>query len=278
MRYDAAGGRPGEWSGAGTWTRYDVRDGLMQYPTRLIATREGVLWATGIHDSTAATARFDGARWERQTHPKLSFSISRHAVFESSDGALWFGAQERVPDAGMEGGVLRYDGKAWRHYTPDAKLPETEITVAPETVSQPGNTTLTWAGADPWRDTPDGELQYAWRLDGGGWSPFSNEMHKTLLALSGGDHTFEVKARDRDFNEDPAPARVQFTVVPPVWQQPWFIAMVILFAAAVGVQTGRVIRRDRRLREANTALSSANKELFGLSTTSQRCLRGRRSI
>ena len=32
----------------------------------------------------------------------------------------------------------------------------------------------------------------------------------------------------------------------------------------VGWQTVRVLRRDRRLQESNTALSSANKELFGL--------------
>jgi signal transduction histidine kinase len=38
--------------------------------------------------------------------------------------------------------------------------------------------------------------------------------------------------------------------------------MVALLLGAVGLQTGRVVRRDRRLRESNAALSSANRELF----------------
>lgn len=85
----------------------------------------------------------------------------------------------------------------------------------------------------------------------------------------------EVKTRDRDFNEDPTPAVVQFTVVPPVWQQPWFIGLMVVLVSGIGFQTMRVIRRDRRLsianheledktddlENANSALSDANKEL-----------------
>ena len=37
-----------------------------------------------------------------------------------------------------------------------------------------------------------------------------------LLTLPSGPYSFEVKARDRDFKEDPTPASVTFTVVPPV--------------------------------------------------------------
>ena len=85
---------------------------------------------------------------------------------------------------------------------------------------------------------------------------------QSALDLSGGTHTFEVKARDRDFNEDPTPASVTFTVLPPVWQEPWFIGLMVVLLGAVGFQTGRVVRRDRRLRESNAALSDANKELF----------------
>ena len=40
-----------------------------------------------------------------------------------------------------------------------------------------------------------------------------------------------------------------------------------------GVQTGRIVWRDRRLRESNLALSSANKELFGLNEELQQANR-----
>ena len=57
---------------------------------------------------------------------------------------------------------------------------------------------------------------------------------------------------------------LQVTVVPPVWQKPWFVVMMVVFIGAVSVQTARVVRRDRRLQEANAALSDANKDLFGV--------------
>jgi len=418
------------------WTRYGVEDGLMDVPVALMATRKGEVWAAGSHDSTAATAWFDGKRWSLQTHPRLSWQIGR-AIHEASDGSLYFGTGLSSVSVGQVARLLRFDGRthsagsgqAWTHYAPpevpgsvygigqtadgvlwvgglgtdsfglrrfdgqgwtavtepkefasiidavytapkgdlwvgtrpygafhydgkkwtqydvrdgladnrvadilqtadgsvyvvtgagvsrfdgrtwtrralppklnmgegaslkqsrdgalwinsapkhragllhtvrhasDAVPPETEITLFLDKVSQPGNTTLAWKGVDPWKATPDEEVQYSYRMDGGEWSPFSHEKSKVFLALNSGDHTFEVKARDRDFNVDPTPASVAFVVVPPVWRQPWFIAMVVVFISAVGAQTARVIRRDRRLQEANAALSAANREMFGV--------------
>ena len=40
----------------------------------------------------------------------------------------------------------------------------------------------------------------------------------------------------------------------PVWRRPWFIGMVIVLLGAFGLQSGRVILRDRRLREAQRRL------------------------
>ncbi len=465
------------------WTRYGIEDGLMDAPVALITTRHGSVWAAGSHDTTAATARFGGRRWSLKTHPRLSWNIHPGAVYESSDGALWFGTDCGTGGGDYVGGVLRYgmseqageniwthytppeaprsciygigqtadgvlwfggtfglrrfDGQTWTtvtepeaftttavntlratskgdlwvgtrnygvfyynqkgwtrydvrdgladnqvvsilhaddgsvwavtsegvsrfdgegrrrlsdsqdrspppkpagssgagrgddpvnrpgrgtwttqalppdlistwrwgglqqsgdgalwinnftgiwtrrtmpglsipeeassigtlRYEPDADPPDTEITLSLDRVSQPGNTTLAWKGADPWRSTPDAELQYAYRMDGGEWSAFSSEKNHIFQALGSGDHAFEVKARDRDFNEDPTPAAMHFTVVPPVWQEPWFIGLMVVLLSGIGFQTGRVIRRDKRLRDSNTALSAANKELFGL--------------
>ncbi len=432
-----------------TWTRYGVEDGLMDAPVKLITTREGILWAVGSHDTTAATARFDGRRWSMKTYPRFSWSIGPGAVYESSDGALWFGSACLPAEGDYLGGVLRYgiseqtgeniwthytppeapksctygigqtadgvlwfggpvnrvnrrfDGQAWTaitepeefttsaitaiyttpkgdlwvgtrtygafrfdgqvwtrydvrdglpdnrtasilqaddgsvwvdtaegasrfdgrtwttqafpermpggqrwryrsfrqsgdgalwinyasgiwsrrampgrsekagsigtlRYEPDADPPETEITLSLDRVSQPGNTTLAWMGVDPWGSTPDEKLQYAYRMDGGEWSPFSSKVSHIFQTLDSGDHTFEVKARDRDFNEDPTPARVQFVVVPPVWRQPWFIGMVVVFLGIIGFQASRIIASNRKLKQSNLALSLANKELFGV--------------
>ncbi|MBT7428927.1 MAG: hypothetical protein HN783_03855, partial [Ilumatobacter sp.] len=99
------------------------------------------------------------------------------------------------------------------------------------------------------------ELRYAWRLDDGNWSAYTMATIYTFLELSDGDHTLEVRARDRDFNVDPTPAVVHFTVVPPVWKQAWFLALVGSLLAAIAVQTSRVMRRERRLTAHNQQLT-----------------------
>ena len=414
------------------WILYGVEDGLMDAPTALIATKAGVLWAAGSNDKIAATARFDGVGWSLQTHPRLSWGIHPSAVYESSDGSLWFGATRgwrrmrgqrggvlrfngnmwvhytppwapvyltaiaETPDgivwfggdrlyslnkqswnvvsepeevsttiedvktdlngdlwvgtraygifhrkggvwsrydvrdgiaangiksilprkdgsiwAGTEKGISRFDGRTWTthvlpkglsgyilressggslwinnlpldwvlrardetsvirgaytigttRYKPDEEPPETDITVFQDRVSQPGNTIIYWKGTDAWRATPDEELQYAWRLDEGDWSPFSSEESQVFFSLPGGDHSFEVRARDRDFNVDPTPASVRFTVVPPAWRSPWFLGLMVILLAGIGFQTGRVIRRGWRLQESNLALSGAYRQI-----------------
>ena len=436
----------------GRWTRHTTEDGLMSAVLGMIVTRDGVLWAVGSHEGQAATATFDGSGWHLKPHPGFSTTIMQTAVFESSDGSVWFGAPSttkakqhshgvlqwvpgnrpgeaqgtwryhtpeegapkscygvgqsldgalwfggvngvwRLDEGGWQkitepqelttsavncvhtssrgdvwfgtrnygalrcrdgdwvkydtsnglpdnevlqfcstaggsvwvstrGGASRFDGKAWmdapflrsssvdfrpvalhstpnglwlsesnsvwsgwygpdtvrpkgwvdrhltRAYSPETDPPETELTAYAGTVSQPGNTTVAWLGADPWKATTDTELQYAYRLDDGVWSHYVSDTNIILEALPSGEHTFEVRARDLDLNVDPTPASVTFTVVPPVWQEPWFIALMAVMVGAVGFQTARVIRRDRRLREGNAALSAANKDLFGLNQT-----------
>lgn len=227
-----------------TWVHHDVRHGVVGGRIQaILQTDDGSVWVA----TPNGVSRFDGRSWTTQTLPP-DLIPEKGGLRQSRDGALW------INSAPEDSQTVRYEF--------DRDSPETTITLSLDEVSQPGNTIVTWAGVDPWCATPDGELRYAWRLDEGEWCPFSGEKNKTFLALSSGNHTFEVKARDRDFNEDPTPAVVHFTVIPPVWEQPWFIGLMVVFVGAIGLQTRRVIRRDQRLQEANTALSAANKELF----------------
>jgi len=225
------------------WTGYNVKDGLADNRIRaLLQTADGGVWV----GTNKGVSRFDGHTWTTNVlHPDVP-SVDMRGLKQSRDGALW----------------INVSGSRTIRYKPDTDAPEVEITLSLTEVSQPGNTTLAWKGSDPWRDTPTGEVQYAWKLDNGPWSAFSPEKSVILQTLPSGKHTFSVKARDRDFNEDPTPAVLTFTVVPPVWQEPWFIGMVIVSLSSISVQTARVIRRDRRLQISNAALSDANKELF----------------
>jgi len=94
-----------------------------------------------------------------------------------------------------------------RSITVDNTPPATGI-AGPETTAEGLRFTL--AGQD--NLTPATELEFAWRVDGGGWSAFSRATVTTLAALAAGRHEIEAKARDRAGNEDPSPATLAFTV------------------------------------------------------------------
>ena len=227
------------------WRRYDVRDGLADNHVKgIFQTRDGSIWA----GTSKGLSRFDGRTWT--THalpPDLRFATAFETVRQSRDGVFWINTFQGLPNAWTTRTI---------RYQPDAEAPNTEITLCPDQVSQPGNTTLAWTGRDPWNATPSEDIQYAWRLDDGEWSPFSPRKSQILQALPAGAHTFEVKARDRDFNVSPSPAVAQFTVVPPVWQQPWFVGLIILGVGVIGYLASRIVLRDRKLSATNEALKT----------------------
>ena len=179
-----------------TWTRYDVRDGLADNRIRsILRTDDGSVWV----GTTEGVSRFDGQSWTTYALP-LELTPVIGGLRQSRDGALWI-------NYSVEGKPLT------ARYRPDTTPPEAKVTVSLDKVSQPGNTVFAWKGSDPWKDTPEEQIQYSYRLDEGDWSPFSPDRYHIFLGLPAGPHTFEVRARDRDFNVDPTPAAFSFTVV-----------------------------------------------------------------
>jgi signal transduction histidine kinase/ligand-binding sensor domain-containing protein len=224
-----------------SWSQCATEAGLEDYRiTGLLQTREGATWTA----TNTAIFRFDGYRWYASSALRdlapMAWSLSK-----TSDGAMWINYRYWGP-AGSPPRVIRHE--------PDRIPPETVITLSMDPVPYPGNALVTWRGSDPWRMTPEEDLSFAWRLDGGEWGAFRPSRSEVLLALPVGSHAFEVTSRDGDFNVDPSPAVVHFTVIPPVWRQPWFGAIMAILLAAIAVQTTRVLRRDRRLRRTNASL------------------------
>lgn len=455
----------------GRWVSYGVEDGVIDTPVAIHGTRHGDIWVAGSHGRTAATARLQGGRWTRQVHDQFSFGIDWRAVFEASDGSMWFGsfvdsdgpahhrngllqfkdeswihhhqaalcpdppgnehasvhlppssnpdhpiekfvcmgessdgrlwagrtilasydgkAWQRIRPSdtwdlaniesvvsareghvwlGMrESGVWRYDGAQWRQFgstdgllansvrslvqttdgsiwavtdrgsyrfdgqtwmedvlpeavifpheggsleaspsgrlwvnrysllwmrrawskspppEPDADFrtvcrefrgtpPDTTITAGATEISQPGNLAVLWSAAMPWREPKYARLQFSYRLDQGPWSPFTTAQGHSFFTLPHGKHRLEVRARDADFNIDPTPATLDFVVLPPVWRQAWFIALILLLASLIVAQTVRVMMEQARLRaardqleirvrERTSELEDANREL-----------------
>ena len=228
-----------------TWTQYSVDHGLSNNTAKsILPVDDGSVWvATG-----EGVNRFDGFTWTQYGAPVDEFIGWYGSLRRSDDGAIWVNT-----DLGEVFETVRY--------LPDAHAPETEITLSLDEVAESGNTVVNWQGIDPWRDTPQENLQYAWRIDNGPWSHFSSKTEQVFASLSGGQHTFEVKARDLDFNEDTTPAVARFRVVAPLWQQPIFIGLVIVSVLAIGFQSVRVFLRDRHLLATNQTLEKQIAEV-----------------
>jgi signal transduction histidine kinase/ligand-binding sensor domain-containing protein len=242
---------------------YTMKEGLRASGiTAMFFDRDNHLWA----GTNKGVSRFDGTEWVTDVFPGERFAIAREGggFRQSSDGALWLNQSSRewmrraLPGGKLSAATIK---AFWTvRYHRETEAPRTEILAALKRVSQPGNTAISWRGIDPWWRTAESELRYSYRIDGGAWSKFGPETNHVFLELPTGAHTFEVRARDRDLNVEATPARVEFTVVPPVWRQPWFLGLMGLLTAAIAMQTYRVVRRDQRLRASNQRLSAEIQE------------------
>ncbi|MCU0858502.1 MAG: response regulator, partial [Pontiellaceae bacterium] len=200
--------------------------------------------------SDKGISRFDGKTWTKNAYPEW-FAMSKRTsrMHQSSDGSVWLN-YSRGESRELYIAVSENEQYCTVRHRPEKNPPDTRILEYLPSVSQPGNSHITWSGTDLWHHTPAAELQYSWRLNSGEWSAFSHETSKTFLKLDSGRHTLEIRSRDRDFNVDPTPARIEFSVVAPLWRQPWFLLMVSVLVGLIVLLAWLLVRtRERHLKE-----------------------------
>ena len=226
----------------GIWKNYTIKDGLPDNSVRtgLVLDGGGIVVKTANNN-----ARFERGQWRQDVFPQ---QIQPEKMLQSRDGFWWF----------TKGGLP--NPISWR-YRPDKEAPIVRLIQAPKAVSSDGNTFFTWQGMDPWRITPEDKLDYSYRLNDDLWQPYTQKKEAIFVSLSPGDYRFEVKARDQDFNETVMPATIHFSVAPPTWREPWFLALCFGFLVLIASQTVRVIRRDKKLQVANQTLEKQVEEI-----------------
>lgn len=245
------------------WKKYDTESGLASNTIiSLYADGPGSIWAATEND----IAHFDGQRWITHVFPgDMTMNHEGGNLARSRDGAIWINKSSRE----WKRRAFSYNKTntetgssfvAYR-YHPDDSHPETAINLFSEEVSSQGNMLVSWSGEDYFGDTPDDRLLYSYRLNGGSWSPFTAETHHSFMNLSSGQYTLEVRARDLDFNVDPTPVMIRFVVHPPVWQQSWFIGLMIVFLVTIGIFEYRIITKKQKLEKLNESLNRINGEL-----------------
>ncbi|WP_168442484.1 sensor histidine kinase [Pontiella desulfatans] len=209
------------------WRNFSAEEGLAgRLVVDLLPMHDGTLLAA----SDGGISRFDGRSWAGAVF-SADFGMSNRggSMRESNDGAMWFNFNKKdIRSLRMNVNLAGKDPFRTVRYRPDQLAPDTFIVDHLDRIDSAGNLHVSWSGKDAWLNTPSEKLQFSWRLNGGEWSSFSGEADHSFVGLGRGRHTLEVRARDRDFNIDPTPALSRFTVVPAVWQRPWFIAMVLL--------------------------------------------------
>ncbi|MBI1806968.1 MAG: hypothetical protein HYR76_07955 [Ignavibacteria bacterium] len=73
-------------------------------------------------------------------------------------------------------------------------------------------------------------VRYRYRMLGvdSAWTAPSKQHSVTFASLTPGSYTFEVSAVNPDGITSTTPASIRFVIIPPVWKQWWFIALVAL--------------------------------------------------
>ncbi|RMG56375.1 MAG: hypothetical protein D6723_00495 [Acidobacteria bacterium] len=77
-------------------------------------------------------------------------------------------------------------------------------------------------------------LRYQYKLEGADrdWST-TDQRSVNYANLSAGDYRFLVRAVSADGQTSPTPAAVAFTILPPVWQRWWFLALAVIFGGVM---------------------------------------------
>lgn len=257
-----------EWHREGKVQAFGPKEGFTGgRVTCLAEVASGKIWC-GAGDSVW---EFDGKSWM-----VLRSGLDRvYALERARDGSVWVAAgtglhrhQDGVwVSTGSEEGLpssvtyqAREDrrgnlwaatarGLALRYPTADPDPPRTTLVRAPAPPDSPGNEVVTigFRGQDKWKQTPAERLLYSYRLDGAAWSLSTLENSISFTDLPAGKHRLEVRALDRNWNLERAPAFLEFEVTLPWQRDPRLIVISIAGLAVALFFAGVAVNRHFRL-------------------------------
>ncbi len=261
----------------GEQRKYTAADGIPGGPINAVAEDiGGQIWISSLFEGVA---HFNGQRWRRVPGADQAQFNGVRRIFPANDGKVWLASpidgaihtdgfawvrytvQEGLPSTQVWDVAQDAEGNLWFAtsgglgcYNPDGDAPETLLLAPPVQIAPYQNALFEFSGQDVWKQTPDGSLQYSWRLGEGAWSGFSRNNRVLLKDLDAGVHKFEVRAMDLAFNVDKTSAVQVFEVLAPVWQRPWFVGLSGVSLLIVLVTTGYAFQKHRRWRAAQTQL------------------------
>jgi signal transduction histidine kinase len=273
---------------------FGAADGyLAEGATTILELGGGRIWCGARN----RISEFDGVKW---SVVRLGFDRVS-ALAKAQDGSIWVassgglyrhwngswvahGVDEGLPSSAVYAFLEDGRGQRWagtprgflRHYPEaDRDPPRTRIETTENRLAatSAGQTLIAFSGQDKWKVTAPERLLFSYRLDGDQWSAFSPVAAAAFTNLSSGHHRFAVRAMDRNWNVEPEPATLEFTLVLPWFKDPRLIAISLLGLAATLALAGLALNRhlrlvrsyaevERQVAERTRDLELANQELL----------------
>jgi signal transduction histidine kinase len=282
------------WFHEGKWQGFSSTE--MVTPENAVAFVEtaGKIWCAG----TDRILEFDGREWVvvRSGMDRINTMLRTHdeSIWVATDAGLFRFFQGAWIENGVEDGLPSFvvrelcedkRGRLWAGtarglslYSPDADTEPPQVQVRPLAekegdIPEGGTITLALVGGDKWRYTPYGRLLFSYRLDQHDWSPFVDANSVSYTDLTPGKHYFQVRAMDRNGNVSPTPAKLEFAVTLPWYQETRLLVItllglaVALFFASLSYNRHRKLvlsyaEVERKVAERTRELELANRELL----------------
>lgn len=165
-----------------------------------------------------------------------------NAFFQDDDGNIWIGTQN---------GIIRYAGalpiqqSVPRTYLRSISVDLQAIDFAHENEFAHHRNNLIFDYSGLWYSDPE-SVRYRYRLDGinNEWI-VSRDQRAVYSQLPPGHYTFRLSASDNDLFFPEPQVVYHFTINPPFWRAPWFVALAALLIFATIYLVVR--ERERRI-------------------------------
>ncbi len=230
------------------WKRFTTFDGLASnMVTNLLVESDSSVYVA----TDKGISFYDGKQFIPQIiHPELNIQREKGYLRKSADGALWINRATRE--------WYLYDFKSsvedpavfeTTMYRKENQAPKTSISFSNNEISSSGNVIITYKGTDFWNQSSSEKIQFSYRLNDHAWSPFSEEKTSVFLDLDPGNYSIAVRSRDLDNNIEAIPARISFSILPPVYSRTWFILTILTFLGIIVWLLVRLYSRNRQIHE-----------------------------
>ncbi len=158
--------------------------------------------------------------------------------FKDHEGTLWFGTLD---------GVSRFIPEPDRPEPPPPILISgLRVAGVPQPISELGETNLSGFNLSASQNHlqidffamgfGSGEvLRYRYKLESADqdWGPLTDQRSVNYANLSPGSYHFLVQAVSADGLVSPSPASITFSILPPIWQRWWFLALLVLLVGLI---------------------------------------------